>query len=208
MKTEDKILAKALEMFNQNGIEYTGLRELAVLLGIRVSNITYYFPTKDDLVFRLTQDLRKLNFQDGFEEKPESILAFLEQRKRVFGHQQKYRALMLSFVHLVNRNKLFQEQYDRTQAERNAQLMSALQELTDRGYFKPGAESGVETLVSAFSLILRFWLSEAAISYRHLSPEEQQRHYLRLIADLMAPYATEKGKKEIEEFKTSLLQTG
>ena len=48
--TEEKILAKALEMFNERGIEYVGMRELAATLNIRVSNITYYFPTKDDLV--------------------------------------------------------------------------------------------------------------------------------------------------------------
>jgi len=48
MDTRKKILDKALEMFNERGIEYVGLRELASILDMRVSNITYYFPTKDD----------------------------------------------------------------------------------------------------------------------------------------------------------------
>ena len=61
MKTEDKIVTKALEMFNIRGIEYVGLREISAELGIRVGNITYYFPTKDDLVNRLSLDLNKLN---------------------------------------------------------------------------------------------------------------------------------------------------
>ncbi len=61
MNTRDKILDKALEMFNERGIEYVGLRELASVLGIRVSNITYYFPTKDDLVYELSLELSKLN---------------------------------------------------------------------------------------------------------------------------------------------------
>lgn len=46
MKTKERIVSKALELFNEHGIEYVGLRELAAHLGIRVSNITYYFPTK------------------------------------------------------------------------------------------------------------------------------------------------------------------
>ena len=53
MKTEEKILSKALELFNARGIEYVGLRELAGILEMRVSNITYYFPTKDELFNRL-----------------------------------------------------------------------------------------------------------------------------------------------------------
>ena len=55
MTTKEKILSKALEMFNDRGIEYVGLRELAAILAMRVSNITYYFPTKDDLVNQLTK---------------------------------------------------------------------------------------------------------------------------------------------------------
>ncbi len=53
LNTREIILDKALKMFNERGIEYVGLRELAGVLGIRVSNITYYFPTKDDLVYQL-----------------------------------------------------------------------------------------------------------------------------------------------------------
>ncbi|RYZ50620.1 MAG: TetR/AcrR family transcriptional regulator, partial [Chitinophagaceae bacterium] len=43
LNTKDKIRDKALELFNERGIEYVGLRELAALLNIRVGNITYYF---------------------------------------------------------------------------------------------------------------------------------------------------------------------
>ena len=53
-ETRRKIRDKALEMFNERGIEYVGLRELAAILDMRVSNITYYFPTKDDLVYEIT----------------------------------------------------------------------------------------------------------------------------------------------------------
>ena len=49
---------KALEWFNERGIEYVGLRELASVLNIRVSNISYYFPTKDDLVYALSLELK------------------------------------------------------------------------------------------------------------------------------------------------------
>ena len=51
-ETEERIVTKALEMFNQSGVEYVGMRELAAALDMRVGNVTYYFPTKDDLVNR------------------------------------------------------------------------------------------------------------------------------------------------------------
>ena len=61
MNTREKILDKALEMFNERGIEYVGLRELAAILDIRVGNITYYFPTKDDLVYEISMGLNQAN---------------------------------------------------------------------------------------------------------------------------------------------------
>src|SRR6476660_9287329 len=61
--TRSKIRDKALEMFNERGIEYVGLRELAGILDMRVSNITYYFPTKDDLVYEISMGLNQANSQ-------------------------------------------------------------------------------------------------------------------------------------------------
>src|SRR3954470_15043706 len=96
LNTRDKILDKALEMFNEQGIEYVGLRELASLLDIRVSNITYYFPTKDDLVHELSLELSKAN--SGVIAKRESLTmsAFLEMFHQVFQNHVKYRCLLLS----------------------------------------------------------------------------------------------------------------
>ena len=61
MSTKEKLVSRALELFNENGIEYVGMRELAADLGMRVGNVTYYFPTKDDLVMELISGLRDLN---------------------------------------------------------------------------------------------------------------------------------------------------
>ena len=47
-------------MFNHKGIDYVGVIELAATLEIIVSNITYYFPKKDDLVKQLSVYLKRL----------------------------------------------------------------------------------------------------------------------------------------------------
>ena len=43
MNTKDKIRDKALEMFNERGIEYVGLRELAAILDMRVEQYHLLF---------------------------------------------------------------------------------------------------------------------------------------------------------------------
>ncbi|GAB3928673.1 TetR/AcrR family transcriptional regulator [Larkinella terrae] len=198
---EEKIVAKALEMFNERGIEYVGLRELAAVLGIRVGNITYYFPTKDDLVNRLAQDLSKLNEQIIVEETG-TLFSFLDRFRKIFAHHVQYRCLLLSFVHLMEQNKVLSENYKETEKKRFSSIVASLSALQQADYLSPQAD--ITFLVSVFTLTARFWISEASLSFRHLSPPEQMAHYLTLLAKLVIPYATEKGRADVQRFLAGL----
>jgi AcrR family transcriptional regulator len=200
LNTRDKILDKALEMFNERGIEYVGLRELAAVLDMRVSNITYYFPTKDDLVYALSLELSKKNAALIAERESLTMLAFLQVLHQVFQNHVTFRCLLLSVVHLLQQNKHMAAAYKKTQNVRNATLKLNLQALEGGGYLKIQDGTDREFLVSGISLISRFWISEAAVSFRNLSTEEQIRYYLLLLTKLLMPYSTAKAKKEIRTF--------
>jgi AcrR family transcriptional regulator len=204
MNTRDKILDKALEMFNERGIEYVGLRELASVLQIRVSNITYYFATKDDLVYALSLELSKKNADLIIERESLTMLAFLQMLLQVFKNHIRFRCMMLSVVHLMKQNKHMAAAYIKTQNVRNTTLKSNLLTLERAGYLEITDETDREFLVSSIALISRFWISEAAISFRAWSTKQQVRHYLTLITKLLLPYSTENSKKDISVFLDSL----
>ncbi|QIP13805.1 TetR/AcrR family transcriptional regulator [Spirosoma aureum] len=201
MNKESEIVVKALEMFNERGIEYVGLRELAAALGIRVGNLTYYFPTKDDLVNRLAQDLSRLNEQIVGEE-PLSLFSFLERFRKVFANHLQYRCLLLSIVHLMEQNKVLSAAYKETEKKRYLSIVNSLSALQESDYLTP--EADIDFLVSVCTLTARFWLSEASLSFSHLSPGEQIKHYVRLLAKLFLPYATEKGSRDAGRFLAGL----
>jgi len=200
VNTKDKILDKALEMFNERGIEYVGLRELAALLDMRVSNITYYFPTKDDLVYQLSQELSKKNAEIIVASQSMTMRLFLEMLHQVFNNQVQFRCLLLSFVHVMEQNKHVAAAYKKTQNVRNASIRSNIEVLATAGYLNIDDNEEKEFLVSTLALISRFWISEAAVSFSHLSTRDQIRHYLSLVTKLLLPYATAKGKKDIRSF--------
>ena len=204
MNTRDKILDKALEMFNERGIEYVGLRELAGVLGIRVSNITYYFPTKDDLVYQLSVELSKKNAAIIVAREKLTMAGFLKMLHQVYQNQLQFRCLLLSFVHVMEQNKRVAAAYKNTQSDRNATLKSNIAALTDSGFLHVKDEDEMEFLVATLALINRFWISEAAISFRQLNSAAQLRHYLSLITKLLFPYSTSKAKKEAQEFLDGL----
>jgi len=201
--TKEKIVNKALEMFNEKGVEYVGLRELAATLNMRVSNITYYFPTKDNLVNQLSLDLNKLNSEFLVEDKSITMQSFLTMLRNVFRNQLKYRCMLLSIVHLMEQNKEMSVRHKKTQKDRNATLRANINSLTELGYLKVYNENETEYFVSTIALIARFWISEATISFRQLSSEEQINYYLSLVAKLLSSYATTKGKKQIQLFLES-----
>ena len=203
LNTRGKILDKALEMFNERGIEYVGLRELASVLDMRVSNISYYFPTKDDLVYELSLELGKKNSEVMMAREQLTMKAFFAMLHQVFQHHVQFRCLLLSVVHLMRQNRHLAAAYKKTQNQRNASLKSNLEVLAGAGYLQV-EETDMEFLVSGISLISRFWISEAAVSFRGLRTEEQIRHYLFLIGRLLMPYSTAKGKKDIRDFTGKL----
>lgn len=195
---EARIVDTALRMFNDAGIEYVGMRELASALGIRIGNLTYYFPTKDDLVNRLSIQLAEENAKTIVPIEGMTMPLFFGMLDQVFRNHLKYRCLMLSFVHIMQRNPLIAKRYSKTQSERSDTWSKNIQALIVSRYLVADKDE-VAFLVSSISLIARFWISEAAISFRNQSEDDQIDHYLSMVARIFLPFSTSKGKKYLEE---------
>ena len=198
-ETEERIVTVALEMFNKAGVEYVGMRELAAALDMRVGNVTYYFPTKDDLVNRLSVDLGEENNKTIVALDEVTMISFFGMLRQVFHNHLKYRCLMLSFVHLMERNPIIAKRYGKVQSKRNETWSTNVLALKKAKYITTETQEEIDFLVSTIALIARFWISEAAISYKAHSEDEQIAHYLNMIARIFLPYATAKGKKELNE---------
>jgi hypothetical protein len=118
---------------------------------------------------------------------------FFEMLRAVFRNHLRYRCLMLSFVHVMQQNPLIAKRYSKTQTERNNTWALNIEALR-KGKYIVASPKEVEFLVSTIALIARFWISEAAISFKKESEDEQMRHYLKMIARIFLPYATPNGK--------------
>ena len=165
---------------------------------MRIGNLTYYFPTKDDLVNRLSLDLAEENNKTIVPVEQATIKAFFETLRQVFKNHVKYRCLMLSFVHIMARNPIIAKRYSKIQSVRNESWSNNIQALIEGKYISAEAKE-VNFLVSTIGLIARFWISEAAISFKNLTEEQQQQHYIKMIAQIFLPFATAKGKRDLNE---------
>ncbi len=200
MNTREKILDQALKMFNERGIEYVGLRELAAELGIRVGNISYYFPTKDNLVFELSQELSKKNAAVMISNENITLYGFLGILESMYHNQLAYKCLLLSVVHVMRQNKMVAASYKKTYGNRTTAINANLEALHQSGYLVFENEEDKNYLVSMVSLIGRFWISEAAVSFKNMPEARQLKFYLTQLAKTIHPFASAKGRKEIKKF--------
>ncbi|WP_426671910.1 TetR/AcrR family transcriptional regulator [Mucilaginibacter sp. McL0603] len=201
MSTKEKLVSRALELFNENGIEYVGMRELAADLKMRVGNVTYYFPTKDDLVVEIINRLRDLNSKTIGPD-CSSITDFLSMYRQIFNNQYQYRCLLLSFVHLVSKHSLFGSNYAVTEAKRSEALRSHITSMINNDCLSASLVGDqIELIVSHITLISRFWLSEARLSYMNWTLEQTKAHYLNILGYVLLPYVTDKGRKQLDDFR-------
>lgn len=197
---KEQILDKALELFNENGIEYVGMRELAAELGMRIGNITYYYPTKDDLVFAISQAYSESNTEIHNTFPVSGIYDFISKSEKIFQNGVRYRCLMLSMVHIMERNELVAENYKKVAQTRVSSMAYTMKRLEEEKYIS-ATDNDVEWfLVAINSLISRFWFSEAALTTKRNKLDSRISHYLKMQALLLKPYATKKGLKDIERF--------
>ena len=205
--TKNFILTTALSLFNQRGIEYVGVREIAAACNLRVGNVTYYFPTKDDIVLAIAQELSDANNQAVEEKGPLTMSGFLTIYEKLFTNQYQFRCLPISAPHLMEQNKKLAVFYKGNSERRFAAIHRNLKLLKENGYLLNSCgEKEFTFLVAALSIMGRFWLSEAKITFPQEPKKQLLSHYLHLIADLLRPYATAKGKKEILNFSASLME--
>lgn len=199
MKMKERIVEKAIELYNERGIEYVGMRELAAELGLKLGNITYYFPRKEDLIYHISGELAAGNVQILQAEVKGDITAYFAMVRKIFDHQHRYRCLLQSFVHLVRHYEMLGKDYAERQLRRRRRTWDITEQLVRQQDLRTLETREHEFLTNAQMLLFRFWLSEAAISYGHSPAEQQKAHYLQLLADLLRPYCTESGRRKLNE---------
>jgi hypothetical protein len=73
-----------------------------------------------------------------------------------------------------------------------------MQSLMQSGELMIEDEKELEVFLSTLAIVSRFWISEARITYRHLSAQQQVNHYVLIVAQLLLPYASPEGAKKLK----------
>lgn len=205
---KEDILDTALRLFNEKGIDGVTTRDIANVLGISLGNMTYYFPTKNDILLGLTQEFVKavdaalasyitiersilVNYFYQVE------LIFKTQLKFKFITQTRYGEIMSSFQEVSQLVGDFLKLRFDSWKDLNMQLVKeklAKKELVEESY----AHSYM------LNILALYWHQEFLIYFPEITDKQKIEKALAIYFQAYTPYLTKKGLDELKPLLKAL----
>lgn len=194
MGTKERILETALRLFNEQGIDVITIRHIAKEMGISHSNIQYYFKNADEIITTIyEQHLAELANEAVIESLPELIGSVRD----ILTHIYEYRFIYIYFVAIVRRIPALKILYSNRYKIRREQLLKTFALFREQGIFRADLPDNVwDSLVKQIYTIGDFWISANELTTNYKGPATIKA-YVGLIADMLYPYLTAKGRKTL-----------
>lgn len=191
-KTQDKIIAATIDLFNQRGVSAVRVHDIAKHLNISPGNLTYHFKTKKELMLavfdEMNQALKDMSISN------QTFLENLEwgQILRYYFHYQiKYRFFNRDILEIINVVPEIKGAYQKQLNQIISFSTNAINRYVEEGIFKPEAHPRhYETLAINGLAILSSWLIHWDVIGRE---KIDITGGIRSVIELHYPYFTEKG---------------
>ena len=205
MTTKEKILAKALTLFNEKGVETVTTRQIAMSMNISQGNLCYHFPRKEAIIIALYKQLVEkfdnlyLAFSSPQNSKKADILpkldiaTFIKMIQLTNQYFVDYKFLMLNFVQIMRSHPSIKTHYQALTVQRNEQTMDLFQTFQAAGFLKIEAYTHqYQQIIEQFMILNNFWLSHAEILYQG-DEAGKIKYFNELVSAFIYPYLTIKG---------------
>ena len=209
MKTKQRILQTALQLFNEQGLAKVSLRTIASSMGISQGNLNYHFKKRADIIEGLYMELvDKMNVSmERLLKKPMEMEVLFHNNYLTFLQLYEYRFLMLDFVQVMRAQEEIRKHYQQLQQGRMQQFAVFVNLFQQMDWIrKEEFEEEYARLYRRMNIMGDFWISYAEIAEGRVE-EKQIREYSVLLAENLYPYLTVSGKAAFEEALTSFRST-
>jgi AcrR family transcriptional regulator len=195
MKTKERILIKALELFNNEGLKEVTLRRIAGSLGMSQGNLNYHFKTRAEIIsqlyFRLVGEMDR-EMDKITKEGP--ILLFLSKSARVsMKILYQYRFITRDLYSVLETDQDLKNHYLQLQKLRHQQYLQVFQHMIKEGLMREEELEGeYDRLYERMNILGDNWINAA--DFFSTDGASKVAHYHALLFEVIYPYLTEKGK--------------
>jgi len=192
-RTRDRVLAAALELFNERGSGSVTTNHVAARAGISPGNLYYWFGDKDEIVRELYaqfvagyEQLWGVGDRDLPDLTPDEVLSRLADGAALSG---RYAFLARDLLGLLHADPVLAEEYRAVRERRIAEFTGLAHAWRARGVIRPLDDATVADLVQALWVISETWLAFGELAGSYADAE----HGTRLLRVVLQPYLIRAG---------------
>ncbi|MBD0832933.1 TetR/AcrR family transcriptional regulator [Aestuariibaculum sediminum] len=195
MNTKQKIINQAISLYNELGLRNVTSRDIAKKIGISHGNLEYHFPTKEDLLLAIYENMRnEISIVYEIEDiSKDPILQFNELLLHLETFQSKYLFFNLDVLEISRNFPNINNLLKSTLRVRRTQMTHFYKRFKSYGYLKDEIIPGnYLRLQHTIRILITFWNSQQEIFPKFTS--EQDPRLATYVWELVLPHLTEKGK--------------
>lgn len=202
MGTKEKILAKALELYNEKGYNTITTRHIAAELSISPGNLHYHFKHSEDIIKILFSELivKMDELLNEMKKKENKILKdlydFTFSTCEIF---YSYRFIFVNFVDILNNIPEIESQYEGINFSRKEEFHLIFSDLQKNNIFRKNVPEFItDCLTEQIFIIADNWLTHNRLISK-FDKEKAIHHYTLLQMNLFYPFLNEKQQKLYEQ---------
>jgi len=200
MKTRDKIIEAALQLFNEQGTKGVTTNHIAAAIGISPGNLYYHFRNKEDIIRAIFEQMDAYGleqyqmildrFQPGTLETMEQTFVMIQ------AYNWRYRFFKRELTSLILNDQLLQERFLKTHHTMLAVIRQSNDYSVATGTLKPMPEKEMALFTEEIWLVTLFWLNYLEVGGEEIH-DETLRRGIDLLRNLIRPQLTEKALAEL-----------
>ena len=201
MKTRDRIIQAALELFNESGEPNVTTNHIAAHLGISPGNLYYHFRNKEEIIHCIFDEYARdlsIRFQPQEEAdvSAESLLGYLDA---VFMLMWRYRFFYANLPDILRRDPELQQKYLAAQEQLHRNIMAVMNSFRVSGLLDLDDED-LLSLANTLKLVASSWIcyqTTQAVGAK-ITKAVIYQGVLQMLS-IVRPLATAKGKAQVQQ---------
>ena len=196
MKTKDKIIATAIDLFNIHGTKAISTNHIAKEMGISPGNLYYHFRSKNDIIRSISDNFSN-ELGSALKIQLDTISDFSSNLTSLFNRffkiQQSYQFLFLEGVHLTKQDSRLLDNYTNLRSLIKKGYHELLSNLVKIKIMKRQSLNIIDDLLDAQWIIMWYWINHTILD-RNTYDDFQIKKGIKLSFSIIKPQLTAIGK--------------
>ena len=196
MKTKDKIIATAIDLFNIHGTKAISTNHIAKEMGISPGNLYYHFRSKNDIIRSISDNFSN-ELGSALKIQLDTISDFSSNLTSLFNSffkiQQSYQFLFLEGVHLTKQDSRLLDNYTNLRSLIKKGYQELLSNLVKIKIMKRQSLNIIDDLLDAQWIIMWYWINHTIMD-RKIYDDCQIKKGIKLSFSIIKPQLTSIGK--------------